>query len=401
MALNIHFYCRPSRTNKRGLATIEMAVSLDGAKGRQYIPMDLKVKPADFEQLYNSKKDNYIKEYTDSVEVKVREIVAQMNKRNIPLTTQNLITYYKQGGFNKICTLDELFAEYIEIKNEEYESGKITKITYNRYELCKKRFYEYCGFKGNENVAAVNIGHWKTFEAALRKKHKVSYVAGFLKKIKSIFKYAFETGRIDRLPFVGTKIERGKSVITWLDEKTDLKKIEDKVFESERLEKTKDVFLFQCYTGLAYADMRALNKSDYKQGPDKYWFIKGTRQKTGREFYCVLINDAVNILKKYDFELPVISYPKYNQYIKEVCSLCGIEIHASTHLARRTCACNLLNNGVDIEVVAKMLGDTPEMIRQHYAVLFDKSVLNAVTKYDGERLKKQIEEIFGMDDKNA
>ena len=61
----------------------------------------------------------------------------------------------------------------------------------------------------------------------------------------------------------------------------------------------------------------------------------------------------------------------------------------------------MLNSGVDIEVVAKMLGDTPEMIRQHYAVLFDKTVLNAVTKYDSERFKKQIEEILGLDNKNV
>jgi integrase len=201
------------------------------------------------------------------------------------------------------------------------------------------------------------------------------------------------------LPFVGTKIERGKSVITWLEEKTDLKKIEDKQFESERLQKTKDVFLFQCYTGLAYTDMAALKKGDYQQTPDKQWYIKGVRQKTNRDYYCVLINDAVNILKKYDFELPVISYQKYNQYIKEVCSLSGIEIKASTHLARRTCACNLLNGGVDIETVAKMLGDTPEMIRNHYAVLFDQTVIKEVGKYDSERFKRQIDEILGLEDK--
>lgn len=391
MALNINFYCRKSKARGNGKAKIELAVSLDNK--RTYIPLEMRCSPKEFEELYNSKKDNYIRDYCKSVEVKVKEIVIEMNKRGIPHTTDNLVSYYKNGGFNKICTLSELFAEYIAEKEKEYNAGKITHITFKRYELCRDKFYELCGFKGNENVNVVNIGHWKTFESGLRKKYKVSYVAGFLKKLKAVFWYAFETGKIDSFPFVNTKIERGKTEITYLTPEQ-LQLIENKHFDIERLEKVRDVFLFQCYTGLSFADMVSLKKGDYKKNKDNVWYIKGERQKTGGSFFIMLFTDAVNILRKYDFELPFISYQNYNAYIKEVCALCGIEMKVSTHLARRTCACYLLNNDVPIESVAKMLGDTPEMVRNHYAVLFDTTVIKDVEAVEAKRLREAIEKLY-------
>lgn len=395
MALNINFYCRKSKESTRtGKATIEMAVSLDGK--RSYIPLEIKCTHTEFKKLYGSKKDNYIKEYCTNVELKVKEIVSEMVKRSIPLTTANLITYYKQGGFNKVCTLDELFAEYNNIKEEEFKNGHITKVTYNRYQLTQKLFYEYCSLKGSENVAIVNIGHYRLFETKLKSNYKVSYVAGFLKKIKSVFKFAWESGKITKFPFINTKIERGKTEITYLTTEQ-LKQIEEKHFDIERLEKTKDVFLFQCYTGLSYVDMKGLKKEDYKKNNDNVWYIKGKRQKTGGDYFIMLFTDAVNILRKYDFELPVISYQNYNAYIKEVCALCGIEMKVSTHLARRTCACYLLNNGVSDESVARMLGDSVAMVRQHYAVLFDTTVIKDVEKVEAQRIRDAFEKLYGTD----
>lgn len=392
MRLNKQFYCKKSKASKKtGLAPIEVAVNVGGE--RSYITLELRAKPEQFVKDMASKKDNNTKSYCEAVGFRLEEIWTEMVRKGIPLTKDNLIAYYRQGGLNKIYTVHELFADFSAIKKEEYDAGQMKEITLKRYQKAGELFCSYSGLTGNENANTITIEHWKTFTANMMKKHKLNYVSNWQKKIRSAFKYAFESGKIDAHPFSVVKVPRVLNEIVYLTEE-ELDIIKKKVFKSDRLNRIKDVFLFQCFTALSYADLKGLVRDDFKQNKDKQWYIKKRRQKTGSEFVVVLLPNALEIVMEYNFCLPVISLTNYNKYLKEIGEICEIDKPFTTHLARRTGACYLLNAGVPVEVVAKTLGDSVKMVRQHYATLFDTTVFEEMKEVEEAQLSKLLGELL-------
>ena len=158
----------------------------------------------------------------------------------------------------------------------------------------------------------------------------------------------------------------------------EVKKIKDKQLYCDRLDKVRDLFLFQCFTGLAYADMAKLTKEDFLGNSLGQTYIKKERCKTRVTFIAVLLPEALEVAKKYDYELPVLSNQKYNAYLKEIKDICGISKPLHTHIGRHTAATYLLNKGLSLETVAKILGHSSTSITKHYAKLLDNSVFKAV-----------------------
>ena len=150
----------------------------------------------------------------------------------------------------------------------------------------------------------------------------------------------------------------------------DLRKIESHVFRSARLNRVKDVFIFCCYTGLAYSDAKAfrINKNIIP-GADGTKWIYINRIKTGEETYLPLLAPAERILLKYTYRLPVIANTNYNKYLKQIGRICGIEISLCTHTARKTFG-NIMHNeyNVPIETVSKMLGHSSIRTTQDWYV---------------------------------
>lgn len=157
---------------------------------------------------------------------------------------------------------------------------------------------------------------------------------------------------------------------------------------NERLEKVRDLFLFQCYTALSYCDMELLEPADFQTNGEGVLFIEKKRKKTGIPFLVVLLPDALEIAKKYEFQLPTISNQKYNAYLKEVATLCGIEKKIHSHIGRHTAATYLLNKGVSMEIVAKVLGHATTAQTRHYAKLLDSSVFNEFKRLESANTTK-------------
>lgn len=133
---------------------------------------------------------------------------------------------------------------------------------------------------------------------------------------------------------------------------------------SERLNNVRDLFVFQCYTGLAFIDMSTLTREDIKVEADgKEWIVK-ERMKTGVPSFIPLMEVAKEILVKYDYVLPVLSNQKYNSYLKEIQDICHITKNLHSHLARHTCGTLLLNAGVDILTVSKILGHSTSKVTE-------------------------------------
>lgn len=175
-----------------------------------------------------------------------------------------------------------------------------------------------------------------------------------------------------RLPF---KISRGdKQYVDCLTEKQ-FEAVRSVSLTSPHLVKARDLFLFQCYTGLAFADLMSFDFNECTIVDGKY-FYHDKRVKTSVDFVLQLLPQALGILKKYDFLLPKISNQKYNDYLKVIGVAAGVEgLHS--HMGRATAATLFLSKGMPINIVARVLGHTNIRQTQRYARTLSRDVRNA------------------------
>jgi len=181
----------------------------------------------------------------------------------------------------------------------------------------------------------------------------------------------------------------------------------NKEFATERLNQVKDIFLFSCFTGLAYADVKKLKRTNIALGVDGERWIFINRTKTDTRSNIPLLPISSAILDKYrnhpqavnqERLLPILSNQKMNSYLKEIADLCGIHKELTFHIARHTFATTVtLTNGVPIESVSKMLGHKNLHTTQHYAKILDLKVsddMKALKEKFGDgtqmRLKKSV-----------
>ena len=158
----------------------------------------------------------------------------------------------------------------------------------------------------------------------------------------------------------------------------------NKQFVSDRVVQVRDIFVFCCYTGLAYADVKKLKRNEITAGIDGQQWIFTSRQKTDTASRIPLLTAALQIMRKYEHHpecvdqgklLPVLSNQKMNSYLKEIADVCGINKELTFHIARHTFATTVtLANGVSIESISKMLGHTNIRTTQHYAKILDAKV---------------------------
>lgn len=152
---------------------------------------------------------------------------------------------------------------------------------------------------------------------------------------------------------------------------------------SESIDKVRDLFIFQCFTGLSYADLFKFDFSTVIERKNKF-FIRDVRVKTQEEYFLMLLKPAMEILRKYDFKLPAISNYQYNLRLKIVQELAKIKLSLHSHMARHSFAVMALNMGVSIENLAKMLGHTDIKTTQIYAKVLNKSVQEEFEKMDSK-----------------
>lgn len=150
---------------------------------------------------------------------------------------------------------------------------------------------------------------------------------------------------------------------------------------NDKLEKVRDLFLFQCFTGLAFTDMQLFSKNDIQIVDDKE-IIRSSRIKTDESFVMLFLPEAKRIADKYNFNLPKISNQKYNDYLKLLVAHPDVNISkkVTSHTARHTFATYLINKGIPLESVSKILGHSNIKQSQHYARILGKKVIDDMGK---------------------
>lgn len=219
-------------------------------------------------------------------------------------------------------------------------------------------------------------------QPTLYKRH--SLFKGYIEKAK-------RRGLIDFNPYDDFPLKKGKSKDPVYLIESEVKQIMDytpKGAAKESLERIKDLFLFQCFTGLAYTDLKDFSREKIIviNGEEQ---IRGNRVKTGVPYVIYLLPQAKAILEKYNYELPVISNQKYNAYLGILIDRVGIDKDVSTHTARHTFATYLINNGISLEAIPKIMGHTDMKQSLLYARMLG---ITAVNEMKNKLLKKGDEE---------
>lgn len=391
--MDINFYCSPSRANKKGLADIVVTIGIKGYK-RLSIALPMKYNPALFTREMESSKGGIARSYCENVRNNINSHINDLIKDNKPIEPDEIKEFVQRGCVDKTYTLDDLFGGFLSIQFKRVGS-EIKDDMYDRYVTAKKTFYEDLNLKGTDAAEKVTYDMIVSYKAKLLKTLKASTVATRLNRIKAVFRYGFNIGKLKSFPFQNIILKKGASdEIKYLTQ-AEIEKIKDKEFATDRLTKIRDIFLFQCYSGLAYIDMKNLTRDDVKfDDSSKLYYIKKKRQKTGVEFFTILLGSAVEIITKYDFQLPVPSNQKVNAYLKEIGDICGIEKNITSHSGRHSFAVLLLNEGFSRSMVAKCLGHSDERMTERYAKILDTTLLDNAGQIQKKLIKKEIEKIL-------
>lgn len=374
---SVSFYCRPSKVDKKGLAPIELSLVINGQ--RTYLKLQRKERPEEFNSAMRSKRDNEMKIYCENQRIRINSIVEDMQFADIELTAENLKECLMKGGVSNYYTLGQLWADIIFNKNNKLSEGDIETDTYHRYNLAKTAFYAANKFDDNTPAKNVELQHINIFQHFLRTDLKLSQntAYNYHARAKSAFVLAFNRGKIKSNPYASFKMDKGekKEIVFLTEDEVNTIKTKDMI---ERLGKIRDLFVFQCYSGLSYSDMALLIPSDYQKNDRGQIFIQKRRKKTNQLFKSVILKDGIEVLERYEYSLPVISNVKYNAYLKEIQTICQISKTLHTHLGRTTYICYLYNKGVPIDTISEVVGHSScHTTLKYYAKMDPSSILES------------------------
>jgi site-specific recombinase XerD len=325
--------------------------------------------------------------YLETLQVKVHEAHRELLSANKTVAVEELKNKLTGKSEERPHMLLEVFSEHNKkmiklIENNEYAQGTLT-----HFETTYKHTESFLQWKYNLqdiSIDTVDFAFISDFEYYLKTEVCAHNTAmKYLGDLKKIILICVKKSWLPKDPFLGYKMSRREVQKEFLIDE-ELESIANKKFKTERLTLVRDIFLFSCYTGLAYADVKKLKRSEIRIGIDskKWLFIQ--RQKSETPSPVPLLPAALGILDKYkdhprcinsDMVLPILCNQKMNEYLKEIADVCEINKTLTYHTARHTFGTTVtLNNNVPMETVSKMMGHKTLKQTQHYAKILNKKV---------------------------
>lgn len=264
------------------------------------------------------------------------------------------------------------FIEYIENKIDERRDIRDSTRKTQRKIVTKLRSFGYI-----EQFSDISYKRLKEFDNWLHASYdNQATIHSYHKFLKIYINMAIADGLLKENPYKTMKISRGGGGARRFLNDAELKAVAAVNVEDRSVMRARDLFLFQCYTGLAYSDLMLYDFTKIERQGDKY-ILNKRRQKTGVGYYVVLLPPAVEILERYKFKLPTISNQKYNDRLKSVAAFAGLKFNLTSHCGRHTFATWCLNNGVPLDTLRTMLGHTDPRTTALYAKMLNKTVESA------------------------
>ncbi len=389
LSLSILFYIKKSKADLQGKSNIYLRITTDGKRAECSIYRKVKTdrwNPKSQRALGNSAEAQEINRQIELTKNKIYKLQQQFLNKDKNYDAVDLRDAYLGKG-KALKMLLEIFQEH----NDKVDSlvGKdFAAGTAERYRTSKKHVADFIKQKYRKNdIPVQDVDHKfiTGLEYYLKTTRKCAHNSAikYITNFKKIIRIAHANDWIDKDPFLHWKAKLKIVEREFLTEE-EIQKIIELDLKMERLDQVRDIFVFCCFTGLAYADVKKLNRGDISVGADGEEWVKTKRSKTDTRSNIPILPIAKVIIEKYqdnellkekDLVLPVLSNQKMNAYIKEIATLAGITKNLTFHLARHTFATTVtLTNGVPIESVSKMLGHTNLKTTQHYAKILDMKV---------------------------
>ena len=273
-----------------------------------------------------------------------------------------------------ICSTYDMFLDWCTEMNKNINVSQGTKNNNRATINVLKRFGKIKYFK---DLTLKNI---ISFDEYIKKEGYKDYtIEKFHKKIKMFVRKAILEGYNIDDPYQKFKIKRAKpDMIRYISEE-ELKKLVNFKSRNKALQKTRDMFVFQCYTGLAYSDMVKIKKEDVMQEKGKYYIID-KRVKTLQKYMIRLYPEALTILRRNKYDMNLMCNQQYNRMLKCLATILDIRKDLTSHMARHTFATIALNNGIPLSIVARMLGHASTNCTEIYAQYQQRTI--EVNGYD-------------------
>lgn len=404
-SLGLLFFLRKPRPHRKGPKLVFLRITVDG------VPKELSLKRTWEQNRWNSKagRANGTKEdakslnlYLDLILAKAHDARTKLIEKNLPITSVAI-----KEILTGVAQRKRMFLKIFEDHNNEMqalvEKKEYSPATHERFTTAKNFVTDFLQYKygiKDINIHSLDLEFVKAFYLWLRTVRNCNHNTSikYITNVKKIVLLCVAHGWLQNDPWALFDMTLDDVDTVYLT-KEELESIIQKRLESERLSVVRDVYIFCCLTGLAYADVENLKRDELTIGIDGKLWIDRKRQKSNTPFKVPLLQWTLDIIDTYKDHakciktgklLPVLSNSKYNDYLKEIAALCGINKDLTTHTARHTFATTVtLLNGISLEVLKEMLGHSTIKQTEHYAKVLPIKVSVAMEEL-AEKLSKTI-----------
>lgn len=402
--LSILFFLKKGKKDKAGRTPIYCRITVNGERAElsanekiEIVRWDSRLQRAKG----RSESARVLNNHLDIIESKIKKQYNNLIEGSDEISSiiiRDLLT----GKRQKEHYLLKVFGENNKLVKQE-EGNKYSTSTVNQYITTLNRLKIFIQKEysiSDIELLKLDITFIRRFEIFLKTEYSIDHntIMKYLKQLKKVIHFAMEIDYIERDPFLQYKTaykEVNRGYLT----SDELKRIEEKKFRIKRLDQVRDVFVWVCYTGLSYSDLKKLTTESITRGIDgKNWIIY-EREKTGVRASIPLLPTAQKIIDKYKDDpeciadnkiLPVKSNQKLNSYLAEIAELCEIDKHVTMHLGRHTFATTVtLSQGVPIETVQKMLGHRLLATTAIYSRVVDTKISEDMGKIEEKLCKQQ------------
>ena len=373
------FYLRSNHVNKDGKSMVMLRCSLNGERAN-FGSTGIGVDPKAWDCTKSRVKGRNTEALSTNLQLSNLEDLVTSIYYKYEKTDMLSLERIKQDYLGKTVSTDtimELFETHNEDIKKQVGCGGLSTTSYSKYELVRKRFAEMImkNYRRKDlRLTEVTSFVIHDFELYLRTEigQSPNTATKTLKTFKSVILFGIRNGLMTNNPFANIRFHL-KGVDRGYLEDDELNRLMNKEIGNKRLSLIRDLFVFSCFTGLAYIDLANLKGENIVTLNGVEW-IKGRRIKTGTLINVVLLDIPKRLILKYTDDkrrkehlFPIISNQKMNEYLKEIAAICDIDKNLTCHIARHTFATMALSKGVPIESVSKMLGHTNIRTTQIYA----------------------------------
>lgn len=385
---SILFFIRKTKLLKNGEAPICLRITVNGRRAEVQIKRSVEVSKWNSSKECAIGKDNKsleLNHYLETIRTKILKIHRELEQDDKPVTAEILkCRYYGEGETPKmlLAIFEEHNNKCRELIGKDYVTG--TVLRFERTARYLAEFIKQAYKLSDIPVKDVDYSFIQNFEHFVKteKDCKQNATVKYLKNLKKVIKIALINQWISVDPFAEIHFKQTQSNRDFLLE-DEIQKILEKQFEIPRLEVVKDIFIFCCFTGLAFTDVQHLTPEHIIcDNRGEYW-VRKPREKTNNMCHIPLLEIPLLLINKYkshpecerkNIVFPVPTNQRMNSYLKEIADICRIKKNLTTHIARHSFACIALANKVSMESIAKMLGHTDIKTTKIYAKVLDRTI---------------------------